>query len=79
MVDELLFFSPYGMWKVWKNLCNLHHFDSETSHHFKVTFHSLSGMSHSSKNAVVWYPNKFKIIMVYKDEMYTIILHQKEQ
>ena len=25
------------------------------------------------------YPNKFKIIMVYKDEMYTIILHLKEQ
>ena len=23
--------------------------------------------------------NKFKIIMVYKDEIYTIILHQKEQ
>ena len=25
------------------------------------------------------YQNKFKVIMVYKDEMYPIILHQKEQ
>ena len=79
MVEELLFFSPYGMLKLWKILCNLHHFDSETSHHFKVTFPSLSGMSHSSKNVVIQISKKFKIIMVYKDEMYTTILHQKEQ
>ena len=34
-------------------------------------------MSHSFKNLNI--QNKFKIIMVYKDEIYTIILHQKEQ
>ena len=34
LVDVLFFFSPCSMWKVWINLCNRHHFDSETSHHF---------------------------------------------
>ena len=42
------FFSPHGMWKVSINLCNLHHFDSETSHHFKSNFSSLSVTRHVS-------------------------------
>ena len=41
-------FSLHGMWKVSINLCNLHHFDSETSHHFKSNFSSLSVTRHVS-------------------------------
>ena len=81
MVDEL-FFSPCGMWKVWKNLCNLRPFDSETSHHFKSIFAQLICDRHVSlfqERCHLNIQNKFKIIMVYKDEIYTIILHQKEQ
>ena len=36
------------MWKVRINLCILHHFDSETSHHFKRNFPSLSVTRHVS-------------------------------
>ena len=44
-----LFSSPRVMWKVWINLCILHHFDSETSHHFTRAY-LWQGMSHSSKS-----------------------------
>ena len=46
------FFSPRVMWKVWINLCILHHFDSETSHHSKSAY-LWQGMSHSSKNVSI--------------------------
>ena len=53
-------FSPCSMWKVWINLCNLHHFDSETSHHFWSNLAQLPGpaylwqvLSHSPKNVVI--------------------------
>ena len=42
IVDALFFFfSPRVMWKVWINLCILHHFDSETSHSFRSNFSQL--------------------------------------
>ena len=42
IVDALFsFFSPRVKWKVWINLCILHHFDSETSHSFRSNFSQL--------------------------------------
>ena len=63
------------MWEVWLNLCNLHHFDSETSHHFvgpgDSNVSSFQEHCHIKIN--------LKIIMIYMDEMYPTVLHQKEQ
>ena len=79
---DALFFSPCGMWKVWISLCNLHHFDSETSHHLKSNFSQLicdKACLTLPRMLSFEYQIKFKMIMVFKDQMYPIILHQKEQ
>ena len=76
-----LFFSPHVMWKVWINLCILHHFDSETSHHFKSNFSQLICDKACLTLPIMFpfkYQNRFRNISVYKDEMHLIIL-QKEQ
>ena len=81
VIVDVLFFSPCSMWKVWINLCNRHHFDSETSHHFKSNLVQLiceESCFTLPRMLSFAYQNKFKIIMVYKDEMYSITLHQKK-
>ena len=74
-------FSPRVMWKVWINLCILHHFDSETSHHFKSNFSQLicdKACLTLPRTFPFKYQNRFRNISVFKDEICLIIL-QKEQ
>ena len=54
--SDCIVFSLRSTWKVYLNLCNLHHFDSETSHHCKPSVLvqlSATVMSHPSKNVVI--------------------------